>query len=326
MSFATYKKSRTDLTNLNKKVDEISEGNRKSYKDSRFWRPTVDKAGSGTGRIRFLPAAEGEELPWVQYHEHNFDIDGNYFIELCPTTLGRECPVCKANGVLWKTEVKENQDIVKTRKRKLVYVSNILVLKDKEAPENEGKVFLYQFGQKIFEKIKAALKPKDEDDPAINVFDFWEGADFGLEIKKVAGYRNYDDSKFRTASPLFKGDESEMEKVYKQLYKLQPFIAEEKFKSYEDLEKKFNDTVSGVKGRIQKKADELFDTKPAAEAPPAKTRKPKSEGDEAPWKETAARKPKPAAKKEAKTETTEADVPVEQEDALNYYEKLGEQD
>src|ERR1035437_7120894 len=257
-SFASYKKSRTDLTQINKQVDEIAEGTRKSYKDDRFWRATVDKAGSGAARVRFLPAAEGEDLPWIQYHQHNFEIDGTYFIEMCPTTLGRDCPVCKANGILWKTEIEENQKIVKDRKRKLIYVSNILVIKDKEVPENEGKVFLYQYGMKIFEKIKGAFKPKDEDDPAVNVFDFWEGADFSLEIKKVAGYRNYDDSKFRAASPLFKGDDAELEKIFKQLYPLQLFIADAKFKTLQALEKQFNETVSGVKGKVQKKADELF--------------------------------------------------------------------
>jgi hypothetical protein len=320
MSFATYKKNRTDLTKINKRVEEISEGNKNKFKDSRFWKPTVDKAGTGSAKIRFLPAPEGEDLPWIQYYEHNFDVDGNYYIELCPTTLGRECPVCKANGVLWKTELDENRNIVKKRKRQLRYVSNILVLKDKETPENEDKVFLYQYGQKIFEKIKGALKPKDEEDPAINVFDFWEGADFNLDIKKVAGYRNYDDSKFRTSSLACSGDETKMEKIYKQLYKLQPFVEESKFKSYEELEKKFNDTVNGVKGKIQKKADELFgETKLAedvAKKSPSKNAKEEKE-TKAPWEE-AVRKPS----KKKKEITTDSEVVVENEDSLNDYEKL----
>jgi hypothetical protein len=201
-----------------------------------------------------------------------------------------------------------------------------LVLKDKDVPENEGKVFLYQFGQKIFEKIKSALRPKQEDDPAINVFDFWDGADFNLEIAKVKGYRNYDDSKFRVQSPLFKGDDSEIEKLYKQLYKLQPFVEETRFKSYEDLEKKFNDVVSGVKGKVQKKADELFPEtdKPKSVEPVQKKSKATKETSEStpPWDEPV-RKPKATAKKEAKTQPTE-DVPVD--DNLDMYDKLLEQD
>ena len=330
MSFASYKKSRTDLTSLNKKVEEIAEGTRKSFKDERIWRVTVDKAGSGSARLRFLSAPDGEDLPWVQYHEHNFSINGSYFIELCPTTLGRECPVCKANNVLWNLDggVKENQDIVRNRKRKLVYISNIYVIKDKENTETEGKVYLYQYGQKIFEKIKMALKPKDEDDPAVNVFDFWEGADFALEVKNVAGYRNYDDSKFRAPSALLSGDDKKLEEIYKKLYPLLPFKDEKKFKSYEELEKKFNDVISGVKGKVQKKADQLFpETAPvAADAPaPKKERKPKETAtEETPWKEPT-RKPKASSKKEPKTEPTVEDVPLEDNDALNYYEQLAEE-
>jgi hypothetical protein len=326
MSFSSYKKSRTDLTNLNKKVDEIAASSNKYSKDSRFWKPTVGKDGCGSARIRFLPAAEGEDLPWVQYHEHNFNVDGSYFVNLCPTTLGRECPVCKANGVLWKTEIDENQKIVRDRKRKLVYVSNILVLKDKEAAENEGKVFLYQFGQKIFEKIKMALKPKDEEDPAVNVFDFWDGADFSLEIKKVAGYRNYDDSKFRAPSALLGGDDKELEKIFKQLYPLQPFVAETKFKTYEELEKKFNEVVSGVRGKIQKKADELFaDAAPVAIPEKKVERKPKTEEEVTPpWtsSEKSTRKPKVTKSKPA---VVEEDIPLE-DDTLNYYEQLASED
>jgi len=331
VSFATYKKNRTDLTQINKKVDEIQESKSNSFKDSRFWGATVDKDLNGSARLRFCPAPEGEDLPWVQYHEHRFEVDGSWYVELCPTTLGRDCPVCKFNGILWKTEIKENKAIVSSRKRKLVYIANLVVLKDKEVPENEGKVFLYKFGQKIFEKIKMALKPKDEDDPAVNVFDFWEGADFNLEIKKVADFRNYDDSKFRVPSPLFQGDDDLLEKVYHQLHKLQPFVEEKKFKSYEELEKKFNDVVGGVKGKIQKKADELFQDseKPAVKEPEEnKTRKPQTETATAPpWEEVAKKTTeKKTTKKTKKTTEVPEEVPVESENALDFYNKLVEED
>jgi len=323
MSFANYKKNRVDLTTITKKVDEISEGNKNKFKDSRFWKASVNKEGAGSARLRFLPAAEGEDLPWVQYYEHNFDVNGTYYVELCPTTLGRDCPVCKANTVLWKTDIEENKKVASSRKRQCRYVSNILILKDKEATEHEGKVFLYQYGQKIFEKIKAAYKPKDEDDPAINAFDFWDGADFALEITKVKGYRNYDDSKFRAPSQACGGDEKAMEAIYKQLYKLQPFKEESKFKTYEELEKKFNDVVDGVKGKIQKKADDLFgeDAKPS-ETPKEKPSKKAKEApaSDAPWEE-AVKKPS-SKKKETKTETKTPEVTVEGEDNINYYEDL----
>lgn len=330
MSFATYKTNRTDLTQINKRVDEISDGAKKSYKDSRFWSPKVDKAGSGSARIRFLPSPDSEDgsgLPFIQYYEHNFEVNGSYFIEMCPTTKGRDCPVCKENTILWRTETDENQKIARDRKRKLYYVANICVLKDKEAPENDGKVFLYKFGLKIFEKIKQALRPKDEDDQAVNVFDLFEGADFSLEIKKVAGYRNYDDSKFRAPSPLLKGDEKELEKIFNTLYKLVPFADDSKFKSYEELEKKFKDVVSGVSGRVQKKADELFkDAEKPAEvaAVTKKTRKPKeNSSEEPPWKEPA----KAASKSRKATPAAEAEPEVQvEDDSLGMYEQLVEQD
>jgi hypothetical protein len=338
MSFASYKKSRTtDLTNLNKKVDEIAEGSKKFSKDSRFWRPTVDKDGSGSAKLRFLPASEGEDLPWVQFYEHNFDVDGTYFVEYCPTSLGRDCPVCKANGILWKSgaEKSPERDLVSKRKRQQRYIVNILVTKDKAAAENEGKIFLYQFGPKIFEKIKMALKPKDDDDPAVNVFDFWDGADFSLDIAKVKGYRNYDESKFRVPSALLGGDDKELENIYKQLYPLQPFVVETKFKTYEELEKKLNDVLSGVKGKIQKKADELFDTKIPETTPEKKVeRKPKPEDESTPpWTEEAkstrkpkATKTKAAAKAAAKADPKDEDVPVGSDDALNYYDKMANEE
>jgi hypothetical protein len=333
MSFSQFKKNKIDLASISKRVDELTDGNRKSFKDDRFWKPTVDKAGNGSAVIRFLPAADGEDLPWNQFHKHNFDHNGSYFIELCPTKLGRECPVCKANTKLWKTEIKENKDLASARKRKLIYVSNILVLKDKEAPENEGKVFLYEYGQKIFDKIKAQLKPKDEEDQAVVVFDLWDGADFRIEIKKVAGYRNYDDSTFRNPAPLFKGDDAKLEVIYNQLHALLPFTTEDKFKSYEELEKKLEDLESGASAKVSKKVDELFgDTPKSAEADkPKKTRKPKDEDEStAPW-DAAVRKPtaasrKPVAPPTTEPETSEEEVAVEDDNDLDYYNELSEKD
>jgi len=332
MSFQNYKKSRTtDLTNLNKKVEEIAESTKKFSKDSRFWKPTVDKSGSGSAKLRFLPAAEGEDLPWVQFYEHNYDVDGTYLVEYCPTTLGRDCPICKANSTLWKSSAEKSpeRDLASKRKRQQRYIANILIVKDKEAPENEGKLFLYQFGPKIFEKIKMALKPKDEDDPAVNVFDFWDGADFSLDIAKVKGYRSYEESKFRAPSALLGGDDKELEKIYKQLYPLQPFVVEGKFKSYDELEKKFNEVNSGIKGKIQKKADELFkDAEPAALPDKKAERKPKSEEESTPpWTEPktkakSTRKPKAQKSKAA----AEPEIQTEPDDAMDMYSKLAEQD
>ncbi len=333
MSFLDYKKNRMDISILNKKVDELAEASKSKYaKDDRFWKPTVDKVGNGSATIRYLPPAEGEDLPWIQYYEHNFDFDGNFFIEMCPTTLGRECPVCKANSILWKTEDEDNQNIVRDRKRKLVYISNIIVLKDKEATENEGKVFLFRYGLKLYEKIKGKLKPKDEEDQPVVVFDLLEGADFRLEICNVKSgnrsYRNYDESKFRTPSPLFKGDDVALEQVYNALYKLQPFVEDKKFKPYDDLQKRLTEVLEGPQNKVQKKADELFGDTPEKEetAKDKKSRKPKTETSETPWEE-AVRKPTARKTKEAPADpVTEEDVPIESDDALDYYDNMVNKD
>jgi hypothetical protein len=311
MSFSQFKKNKSDLTKLNKQIEDLDQAYKNKFKDDRFWSPTIDKAGNGSATIRFLPAADGEDLPWAQYHEHNFDIDGTYFIELCPTTLGRDCPVCKANSVLWKTETEENQKIVRKRKRALRYVSNILVLKDKDTPEAEGKVWLFRYGSKIFEKIKLQLKPKHEDDPAINVFDFWEGADFRLDIKKVSGFNNYDDSSFRPSTALFKGDDQKLETIYNSLYPLAPFTDPQKFKTYEEMEKKFLDVTEPKSAKIQKKADELFGEDSPKSSGPKKQKDRKAKEDtpeEAPWE-----KPVKRSRQEEPVEET-----VVEEDEFDY--------
>jgi hypothetical protein len=180
----------------------------------------------------------GNEFPYVKIYNHGFKLNGSWFIENCPTTLGKPCPVCEANTVLWKTEVKENQDIVRNRKRGLRYISNILVLSDPKHPENEGKVFLFKYGAKIFNKLMEAIKPEFEDEQSFNPFDFWEGANFKLKIRNVENYKNYDKSEFETPGPLFESDEA-MEKVWGLQYDLNEFLDEKLFKSYDELNDKF---------------------------------------------------------------------------------------
>lgn len=335
MSFANYKKTKTDLTKLTKTIEDYAEGGKNKFKDSRFWTPTIDKAGNGSATIRFLPATDEDDLPWGQFHDHNFSENGNYFVYNCPTTLGKSCPVCEANKPLWKAKDegdKEAEKQVGQRKRKVHYVSNIMVLKDKESPDNEGKTFLYKYGVKIFDKIKLQLKPKDEDDTPVNVFDFWGGADFRIEIKNVGGYRNYDDSNFRAPSALLKGDDAKLEEVYNVLHKLNTFTAENQFKSYDELEKLFDTVLNGPAKAVKKKAEDLFpDVEKSQEAKPVKVKESTKKVDEdtPPWEE-AVKKPakatKSKAKKEAVVEKTEESVEIEADDELNYYDELADRD
>lgn len=185
-----------------------------------------------------MPAIDGAEFPFVKTFSHGFKTGTKWFIENCPTTIGQPCPVCEANSALWETEIKENQDIVRKRKRQTRYISNIIVLSDSKRPQNEGKVFLFSYGAKIFTKLMNAIEPEFEDEKAFNPFDFWEGAPFKLKIRNVEGFRNYDKSEFGDCEPLFPED-SAMEKLWKSEYDLSEFINPKQFKPYSELKKKF---------------------------------------------------------------------------------------
>ena len=247
MSFADLKKQSKmgSLTEkLIKQVEKLNDTGSKD--DERFWKPVMDKGGTGSAIIRFLPAPEGCDLPWVQVWSHAFQSNGKWMIDNCLTTLGQNCPVCEANRELWNTGSKDNQNIVRDRKRKLSYFANIYVVKDPANPANEGRVFLYKFGKKIFDKIMAAMQPEFDDEEPINPFDFWKGANFKLKLVKKDGYWNYDKSEFAPSSALL-DDDDELETIYKSLNNLNDFVAPSEFKSYEDLKKRLDYTL-GLKG------------------------------------------------------------------------------
>lgn len=248
MAFSNFNELRKNRANslqtlLKKAEEQNSSGN--GGADDRFWQPEVDKVGNGSAVIRFLTPPEGCD-PWVLTFNHGFknEKSGKWFIEECPTTIHQECPVCAANKELWETGIKENQDIVRGRKRKLHYISNVLIIKDPKNPENEGKVKLFKYGKKIHDKILDAMQPQFEDITPINPFDFWEGANFKLRICKVDGYRNYDKSEFDSQSAVA-DDDSEIEAIWKQEYNLNEFLDPTKFKDPETLKKRFDAVVGG---------------------------------------------------------------------------------
>jgi hypothetical protein len=265
MSFAQLKKSsKTQFKQLADKMGQEGKGG--SYNDDRFWEPDIDKSGSGFAIIRFLPAIEGAEMPYVKTFSHGFKNGTKWFIENCPTTIGQVCPVCEANSVLWETGNKENQDIVRKRKRQTRYISNIIVLSDSKRPQNEGKVFLYRYGSKIFTKLMNAIEPEFEDEKVFNPFDFWEGAPFKLKIRNVEGYRNYDKSEFGDCEPLFPED-SAMEKVWKSEYDLGEFLDPKQFKPYDEIKKKFLLTINAP-AQATRKDDDGGDDNTPPEAEP----------------------------------------------------------
>ena len=249
MSLANLKRASGNLDKLSKAIEALNTPT-ESNRDENFWRPATDRSGNGLAIIRFMSAPEidGEDaLPWAKMFSHGFQgPGGQWYIDNCLTTKNQQCPVCDHNSVLWNTGIEANKEIVRKQKRKLNYVANVYVISDPKNPENEGKVFYYRFGKKIFDKITEAMNPQFEDEKPINPFDFWKGANFKLKIRKVEGYANYDKSEFEKAAPLFASDE-EIEKVWKQARSLTELVADKHFKTFAEQKGRL-DKVLGLNG------------------------------------------------------------------------------
>lgn len=307
MSFADLKKQSKlgSLTQkLIKQVEKLNENGSKD--DDRFWKPEMDKSGVGSAIIRFLPAPEGCDLPWAQVWSHAFQGPGGWLIDNCLTTLGQQCPVCEKNRVLWNSGSDRDKDEARKQKRKLSYYSNIYVVKDPANPQNEGKVFLYKFGKKIFDKITAAMQPEFDDEDPINPFDFWSGANFKLKLVKKDGYWNYDKSEFASPSALL-DDDDELEKIYKSLNDLNDFTKDENFKSYDELKKRLEYTF-GLRGVPKNQDPELVD-------------------EEEQWGrerrgETTSSKDEVSFNSTSKSSSSDEDE--DEDDALSYFQRLAE--
>lgn len=274
-SLSDLRSNRGNFDSLIKEVEKIANPqSQDSRDDDRFWSPEVDKAGNGYAVFRFLAPPQGEEMPWARVWSHGFQgPTGKWYIENSLTTIGKPDPVSELNNELWNSGSEANKEIARKQKRRLNYICNVLVLKDPAHPENEGKVKLFKFGKKIFDKIKESMQPQFADEEAINPFDFWKGADFKLKIRKVDGYRNYDKSEFDSPRPLFETD-AEIEAIWKQEYSLVDFVDPRHFKSYEDLKKKLDSVLSGVPAAVRHAESVDLDVPASrpAEAAPAPTR------------------------------------------------------
>ncbi len=282
-TFAELRKSRAkDLEKLTEQVNKLNDksGEKKSYEDTRFWKPVVDKAGNGMAIIRFLPAAEGEDMPWVQLFSHSFQgPTGQWYIENSLTTLNKKDPVSEHNTMLWNSGIEADKETARKQKRKLQYIANVYVVKDPSNPDNEGKVFLFKFGKKIFDKLNDLMNPEFEDETPVNPFDLWEGANFKLKIRKVEGYQNYDKSEFESPAALSE-DDDELERIWKAQHKLSEFISEGNFKSYDELKARLN--------KVLNLEDDVVTEKPSAPVTkkaekPAEVKKAKTVEDSPPW-------------------------------------------
>ena len=295
MSFSSLKKQSSLGSLTAKLVNQVEKMNKGSNgADDRLWKPEVDKAGNGYAVIRFLPAPDGEDLPWAKLYSHAFQGPGGWYIENSLTTLGQKDPVSEHNSQLWNSGIDADKEVARKQKRKLSYYSNIYVVKDPTNPQNEGKVFLYKFGKKIFDKLTAAMQPEFDDEEAINPFDFWQGANFKLKIKKVAGFWNYDSSEFAAPTALLDDDEA-LEALWKKEYSLAELVAADQFKSYEDLKKRLDYVIGNKKRSV---VDESFEDESEGRGPA----------------------PVPVAVPQATAPQTDQD----EEDALSYFSKLAE--
>ena len=313
MSFSNLKKQ-SSLGNLTAKlVKEVEKLNTSSNSDDRLWKPELDKSGNGYAVIRFLPAPDGEELPWAKMYSHAFQGLGGWYIENSLTTIGQKDPVSEYNRELWNSGNEADKETVRKQKRKLSYYANIYVVKDTANPSNEGQVFLYKFGKKIFDKIMEAMQPEFEDEQPINPFDFWQGANFKLKIKKVAGYWNYDSSEFDRPGALLDDDDA-LEALWKKEYSLAALTAADQFKSYEDLKKRL-DYVLGNKGTPR------FQDQETVEEEEEFRRQNRGEEPSFTPKFSSTPTPTPHPAPEPSLETT-----TEEDDALSFFQKLAEEE
>ena len=297
MSLDTLKRTNS----LDKLLGAVQKENapleKKSYKDERLWKPELDKSGNGYAVIRFLPAVEGEDMPWAKVFNHAFQgPTGQWYIENSLTTVGKADPVSELNSTFWNTGLESDKEIARKQKRKLQYFSNIYVVSDSKNPHNEGKVFLFRYGKKIFDKLMAAMQPEFEDESPINPFDFWEGANFKLKIRKVDGYWNYDKSEFEAPSAIFDND-GQIEEVWNKAYALNEHTAPTNFKSYEELKARLDVVLSGTTtvGNVM---------------------------------ETITKDPEPQIAPRVDTKPVESSSPVakqEEDDTMSYFQKLADE-
>jgi hypothetical protein len=267
MSFANLKRNRGKIDQLVAAAEATGTTQKSNYEDTRLWKPTVDKQNNGYAVIRFLPASEGSDLPWNRYWDHGFKgPTGKWYIEKSLTSIGQQDPVGELNSRLWNTGLESDKETARRQKRRLHYVSNIYVVSDPGNPANEGKVFLFQYGKKIFDKIMDAMQPEFADESPLNPFDFWEGANFKLKIRDVEGYRNYDKSEFANPSQLSQ-DEDELETIYNSMHDIREFTDPKQYKSYDELQAKLQSVLGSAALAGAPKIDDEISLGEEASAP-----------------------------------------------------------
>ena len=309
MSFKDLKKQSSLGSLTSKLVKEVEKmNNTGGGADERLWKPEMDKSGNGFAVIRFLPAPEGEDLPWVKLFSHAFQGPGGWYIENSLTTINQKDPLGELNRELWNSGNEKDKDTVRKQKRKLSYYANIYVVKDPANPQNEGEVFLYKFGKKSFDKVMDVMQPEFEDEQAINPFDFWQGANFKLKLQKKDGFWNYDKSEFDSSSPLLEDDDA-LEAIWKKQHSLTAFVAADQFKSYDDLKKRLDYVLGNRNTNRPTPVQEETEYDSYAEAEPKRV-----------TEEQVMRK----LEDSYQASKTVKDTVVDEDDPMSYFAKLAE--
>jgi hypothetical protein len=235
------KSSANVFGNIVKALEKTNKSNNNDSKDDRFWSMEADEAGNATATIRFLPAIKEDDLPWVKLYSHGFKNPetNRWYIENCRSTIGLEDPVNELNNQLWATKLEHNVAQARLQKRKLAHISNIIVINDPKNPDNNGKVFLFKYGQKIFEKLYECMNPTFDTETPFDVFSPWEGANVRLKMCRKDGFANFDKTTIDSPSEISDDDEKLLE-ILNQRHDLNEFLNESNFKSYEVLQKRLN--------------------------------------------------------------------------------------
>ena len=311
MGFSDLKKQSSLGSLTSKLVKEVEKmNNTRTTTEHRLWKPQMDKSGNGYAVIRFLPAPDGEDLPWVKLFSHAFQGPGGWYIENSLTTLNQKDPVSELNRELWNSGSEKDKETVRKQKRKLSFYANIYVVKDPANPQNEGKVFLYKFGKKIFDKIMDVMQPEFEDETPINPFDFWQGANFKLKLVKKDGYWNYDKSEFDRPGPLLEDDDA-LEAVWKKQYSLTAITASDQFKSYDELKKRLDYVLGNKSTRMSTVEEETEYDNYAA-----------TESNRVTEEEVFQKLEQSYTKSQSVPETSSSDE--DDDDALSYFSKLAD--
>lgn len=256
-SFSELKRSSSNsFEKLNQELTKLN-SNQSNSRDERLWTCATDKAGNGYAIIRFLPAPGGEDVPFVRLFTHGFKGPGGWYIENSLTTIGQQDPIAELNTRLWNSGVESDKETVRKQKRQLNYYSNIYVVKDPANPANEGKVFLFRYGKKIFDKITDLMNPQFEDEKPVDPFNLWTGANFKLKIRKFEGYPNYDKSEFDSASPLLDDDDA-LEAIWKQEYSLKELLDTKNFRTYDELKRRLDRALGLTTGASPSNARQAY--------------------------------------------------------------------